>query len=249
MSSTEQALYEALAKAFERNTVFGHMHSYDLYRKWLEAVWAFLDAFHNPQGYKDCLDKFTFKEGSELGRLLAIYTDAAERMPFRDILGELFMRLDINSVRSGQFFTPGSLAEMMVRMQFSKEGFEAAVAEKGEVTVCDPAVGSGVMLLAFGKLVSEECGRSALRHLKLYGTDIDERCVLMTRIQLRMNGLDSFGRMAGRLGHFSQPHETNIPSPSASRVDIFAPESSEISNAVIINNKEELIVTDQMQLF
>jgi type I restriction-modification system DNA methylase subunit len=110
------------------------------------------------------------------------------------------MRLDVNSARAGQYFTSFHIAEMMARMQFSKEDFEKTVAEKGEVTVCDPTVGSGVMLLAFAKIVAETFGRQALSKLKLYGTDIDERCVLMTRIQLRMNGLDAFGRMAGLLG-------------------------------------------------
>ena len=35
-------------------------------------------------------------------------------------------------------------------------------AEKGFVSVCDPAVGSGVMLLAFAKVVHAELGRPAL---------------------------------------------------------------------------------------
>jgi hypothetical protein len=34
----------------------------------------------------------------------------------------------------------------------------------------------------------------------LYGMDTDIRCVNMCRIQIRMNGLDSFGKMAGRMG-------------------------------------------------
>jgi len=37
---------EAIARDFERNTVFQHMHIYELYRKWLEAVWTFLDVVH-----------------------------------------------------------------------------------------------------------------------------------------------------------------------------------------------------------
>ena len=189
-------IYEELARRFERNHVFGHMHSYDLYRAWLEAVWAFVDAVHNPQAYRECLDRYSREQGEEFGRLFGIYVDAVSEAPFRDILGELFMRLDINSVRAGQFFTPWSVAEMMARMQFDRAGFERIVQEKGVVTVCDPAVGSGVMLLAFGKVVHDNLGRCGVNKLRLYGTDIDQRCVHMCRIQLRMNGLDEFGRMA-----------------------------------------------------
>ena len=151
--------FEDCARSFERNTVFGHMHSYDLYRNWLEAMWAFLNAATDPEAFRQCLDRYTRNEGEEFGRMLAYYVQAVETDPFRDILGELFMRLDVNSVQSGQFFTPFHLAEMMARMQFDPDAFKRLVELKGVVTVCDPAVGSGVMLLAFGKSVHDRLGR------------------------------------------------------------------------------------------
>lgn len=198
--SVTRPAFETLARSFENNPVFGHMHSYDLYRAWLEAVWAFLDAFHNREGFQKTLDRYTFDQGAEFGRMLEIYTQAVEADPFRDILGELFMRLDVNSVKAGQFFTPMSIAEMMARMQFDKAVFDQQVQEKGYVSVCDPAVGSGVMLLAFAKVVHAELGRPALSKVRFFGNDIDQRCVLMCRIQLRMNGLDAVGRVAGLVG-------------------------------------------------
>jgi len=195
-----RSAFENLARGFESNSIFGHMHSYDLYRSWLEAVWAFLDAVHDPDGFQKCLDRYTHEQGEEFGRLLALYVDAVEADPFRDILGEIFMLLDVKSVAAGQYFTPMCIAEMMARMQFEKAAFERQVQEKGFVTVCDPAVGSGVMLLAFAKVVHAELGRAALAKVRFYGTDIDQRCVYMCRIQLRMNGLDAVWRMAGLLG-------------------------------------------------
>ena len=145
------------------------------------------------------MDRYSREQGEEFRRILDIYTQAVEDDPFRDILGELFMRLDINSVRAGQYFTPLHLAEMMARMQFDRAVFEQQVQDKGIVAVCDPAVGSGVMLLAFAKVVHDELGRWGTSKLRLYGNDIDIRCVHMCRIQIRMNGLDAFGRMAGLL--------------------------------------------------
>ena len=193
------ASFENLARAFERNPIFAYLHQYDLYRSWLEAVWAFLNSVSDPAGYRQCLDRYTGKQGEEFGRLLALYVDAVEQDPFRDILGELFMRLDVNSARAGQYFTPWPIAEMMARMQFDRADFESTVEQKGFVTVCDPAVGSGVMLLAFAKTVNDALGRWGTSKLQLYGQDIDQRCVLMCRIQLRMNGLDAVGRLAGTL--------------------------------------------------
>jgi type I restriction-modification system DNA methylase subunit len=172
------------------------MHPYDLYRQWLEAVWAMLELPLNPQGFKTTLDRYTYEQGRELGRLFNLYLQAVEELPFRDILGTLFMKLDINSVRNGEFFTPFCIAEMMAMMTFDREEFLRLVKERGEVSVCDPACGSGVMLLAFGKVVHDALGKDGTNRLRLYGMDIDSRCAAMSRIQLRMNGLDGFGRMA-----------------------------------------------------
>ena len=192
--------YRDLLKGFESNRVFAHMHPYDLFRQWLEAVWALLELPVNPQGFKATLDAFTYEQGAELGRLFGLYVEAVELLPFRDILGTLFMKLDINSVRNGEFFTPWPIAEMMALMTFDRADFLNLVKERGEVSVCDPAVGSGVMLLAFGKVVHDSLGRDGTNRLRLYGMDIDPRCVNMCRIQLRMNGLDGFGRMAAFAG-------------------------------------------------
>lgn len=106
------------------------------------------------------------------------------------------MELDIKSVRAGQFFTPWPVAEMMALVSLDKDDFKNTVSKKGSISIQDPAVGSGVMLLAYAKVVNDSFGRWGLHKLRLYGQDIDERCVLMCKIQLRMNGLDSFGRMA-----------------------------------------------------
>jgi type I restriction-modification system DNA methylase subunit len=180
------------------------MPPYDLYRKWLEAVWSFLNAVHDCQGFVDCLSKYSRAEGEEFSRLFDLYTSCVEAMPFQDILGQLFMRLDVNSASSGQYFSPFEIAELMARMQFDREHFARLAEEKGVVTVCDPAVGSGVMLLAYAKIVNESLGRWYVNKLRLYGMDIDIRCVHMCSIQLRMNGLDAFGRIAGMLGNMKQ---------------------------------------------
>ena len=206
MDETNSKPYRELLKGFESNHVFAHMHPYDLFRQWLEAVWALLNLPLDAQAFKTTLDAYTFAQGQELGQLFNLYLQAVEELPFRDILGTLFMKLDINSVRNGEFFTPFSVAEMMARMTFDRGEFLRLVKERGEVSVCDPAVGSGVMLLAYGKVVHEAFGRDGTNRLRLYGMDIDNRCVNMCRIQLRMNGLDGFGRMSALL-HAMDKHE------------------------------------------
>jgi len=205
MEEDNSKSFKELLKGFESNRVFAHMHPYDLYRQWLEAVWALLELPMNPQVFKTTLDRYTYEQGQELGRLFNLYLQAVEELRFGDILGTLFMRLDIKSVQAGQFFTPFCIAEMMARMTFDRDVFLETVRERGTVSVCDPAVGSGVMLLAFAKVVHDAFGRDGTNRLRLYGMDIDPRCVAMCRIQLRMNGLDGFGRMAALLYAMDKP--------------------------------------------
>lgn len=242
MKRNEIDPYDALAKGFEQNRVFTHMRPTELYGKWLEATWAFLDAPGNPDAFRACLDRYSYEEGREFARLVVVYTEAVEMGPFRDVLGELFMRLDANASRNGQVFTPFEIAELMARMQFSRDDFEALVREKGEVSVIDPAVGSGVLLLAFAKIVHDELGRWGVSKLRLYGTDIDMRCVLMCRIQLRMNGLDAFGRVAGLMGTVRETEsriepvaEQTGPAPMASAKPLAAPDPVE---GVILHGEE-----------
>ena len=243
--------YDALAKGFEQNRVFTHMRPTELYGKWLEATWAFLDAIGNPDAFRACLDHYSYEEGREFGRLLVVYTEAVEMRPFHDVLGELFMRLDANAARNGQVFTPFEIAELMARMQFSRDHFEALVRENGEVSVIDPAVGSGVLLLAFAKIVNDELGRAAVSKLRLYGTDIDWRCVLMCRIQLRMNGLDAFGRVAGLLAVVRETEspgepdaEQTWPVPKASANPLALPDPAE---AVILHGEEWQKAEDRIE--
>jgi type I restriction-modification system DNA methylase subunit len=93
-------------------------------------------------------------------------------------------------------------------MNFDPEAFKRLVEEKGEVTVCDPAVGSGVMLLSYAKVVHETFGRWGTDRLRLYGQDIDPRCVAMCRIQLGLNGLDGIWRGIALAGACSASRES-----------------------------------------
>lgn len=188
--------YKALHNAFMRSVPFAHRHPYEIFSTWLTCTWSFLNAVQDPEGFRATLDAYTREQGEEIGHLFNLYTDCVEAHPFEDVLGCLFMELDIHSVRAGQFFTPYSVAVMMARMQFSRDEFQRVAEANGCVTVCDPACGSGVMLLAFASVVHAELGWAGVNQLKLYGQDIDERCVNMARIQIRMNGLDALGRTA-----------------------------------------------------
>ena len=76
--------------------------------------------------------------------------------------------------KSGQFFTPETVCEMMVRMSIEKP-----TAENIGKTVLDPCCGSGRFLLAASNINPG---------LYCIGNDIDSLCVKMTALNMCLNG-------------------------------------------------------------
>lgn len=104
---------------------------------------------------------------------------------FEDILGSAYMELGSKWKQAGlgQFFTPWPVCLCMAQMNLCD--MEEPTAEN-QVSIHEPCVGSGTMLLAAKNVVSEKYGRESLRHLKLSGQDIDPICVEMSEVQLAL---------------------------------------------------------------
>jgi len=179
-----------------------HHHDDAAFRMWLEMMWTFMDATYDRPAF-DAMEAKTSKPVTEWwGKVLGAYVEVAEEAEWMDVLGPVYEELTGGRARarSGQYFTPWPLCRMMAEMQLGSDVTEfKAKADRGErLRICDPCVGSGAMLLAFAAAVRDhaELGYGYIDCLEFYGQDIDNTCVLMTKIQLRINGLDGFGRAA-----------------------------------------------------
>ena len=184
----QSAEYKRFIKTLNESIVQGRTGA-EFFRIFIECTWALLKG--DSEYFKKTLDVYTFDEGQVIGNAFNAYIDCADKFIYEDILGAAFMETDAKSVRAGQFFTPAPLAEVMARNIFNPADFD----KDEKVTVHDPCVGSGVMLLSYAKVVNQELGPLALTKIELSGQDIDRRCVLMTKIQLRLYGLDLLGRL------------------------------------------------------
>ena len=103
-----------------------------------------------------------------------------------DVLGDLYMELNFGSKNNAQFFTPSEISNLMAEICDSK--IENIIAEKGFITVADPACGAGSTLLAkVKKLIAK--GFNPLYHMYVEGTDIDRLVGLMCYIQLTLWGV------------------------------------------------------------
>ena len=73
----------------------------------------------------------------------------AEENPFRDLLGDLYMQLNMGSDALGQFFTPYSVSQFMAQCSMSIDEIRSKIEQDGYVTISEPAVGGGANIIAF----------------------------------------------------------------------------------------------------
>lgn len=123
----------------------------------------------------------------KIHRAIAVYDKAiGEAEPFLDILGPLYEELASRGGKQllGQYFTPWPIASMMARMS---NPTSLAVPQDRLLTACDPAAGSGVMMLATASLILQEQGTEGLRRWSFCGCDLDEICSKMMAVQFAAN--------------------------------------------------------------
>lgn len=160
------------------NASGGRYYSYDLFRWMLDAA---LGRFGLPTR-----EKIPPETKELVENIIQAYRAlASDCEPFRDILGPIYMELASHGGKSvlGQFFSPQPISRMMAEMLLGDDPSKS----KNLVTACDPACGSGVMLLSWCQTVLDRYGPEALRRCSLTGVDIDMYCARMCAVQFLMN--------------------------------------------------------------
>jgi hypothetical protein len=136
--------------------------------------------------YLDLIGKYEPDEQARFPELLAITTKGFEAQ-FGDFLGECFEELGASNSKTGQFFTPYSVARLCAQMSFDKEQIDAAIAENGYVGINEPAAGGGAMIVAFLETMKENGYNFQTQSLTV-AQDIDYRCAYMCYITLSLLG-------------------------------------------------------------
>ncbi len=166
-----KALIEALTNTYQ-------------YRPGELFVWMLEDALHQLGALKESnVPEDAMERVHQCGR--AYVQVLAESAPFTDVLGSVYMSLASRWGQKmlGQYFTPQCIAKMMALMMVGEPSYK-----NGElITACDPACGSGVMMLSLLQAVLERDGKAALRHWSVTGVDLDPVCAMMCAVQLLGN--------------------------------------------------------------
>lgn len=164
MKETKQlfTLFEQYAHAQSYSTAFS-----DLLDHFLIAF----KYYENEEAQDKALNQLATHKKKEVH--VALLTEIGELAEdFNDPLGELFEHF-ISKGKNGQFFTPTPVANLL-GLVLSVEGME-----DGQ-SISDPACGSGRMLLMAAKIN---------RHLRFYGTDIDELCCKIALSNMMLHSL------------------------------------------------------------
>lgn len=101
-----------------------------------------------------------------------------------DVLGKIFMMLNMGNSNSGQFFTPFDISLTMAQIIMPKNGYDI-IRQRGYIRLAEPTAGAGGMIIAYAKVMAD-AGHNYQRELHVTATDIDSRCVHMTFIQLAL---------------------------------------------------------------
>ena len=104
----------------------------------------------------------------------------------QDFLGNIYMKLELNNRRGGEFFTPYHISKMIAKMVLSD--IDSSIREKGFFTLCEPACGAGGMLIAAADVIMEE-GFHPGQSMWFSATDINKMCFNMTYVQATILGL------------------------------------------------------------
>ncbi len=146
------------------------------------------------------LEKVADYSREDLGEMakMVLMVMSMHQQEYGDFLGEIAGENELLNQRSGQFFTPFTVASFMAKMSLADA--QQILEEKGIITIADPAVGGGAMLLAAAEALYQQKidPRSAAQ---FDAVDKSRNAFNMTYIQLSAADLQAMVRHGNTLSN------------------------------------------------
>ncbi|HEY9144513.1 MAG TPA: N-6 DNA methylase [Arenimonas sp.] len=166
-------------------------HLWDVYRDFLElAALSIANAIlvdeAREQRYLACIARYTPDEAARFPKMLGELVMGLEAEP-HDMLGMLFGELEQGNSAMGQFFTPFEVCRLMADLTVDGEMLDR-INQRGFVTVQEPAVGAGAMIIAMATALSAK-GVNYQQCMHVTAIDTDLRAVHMAYLQFSLLGI------------------------------------------------------------
>ncbi len=135
--------------------------------------------------YLEVAKRYGKEELSRLSQAMGALVMEMEKKPFSDVLGPYYQEIGSKSKieARGEFYTPPALCSMMARMVVDPE---QVIAAGKPITVSDPCVGSGGMILAVAEQFAEA---KAVDLLRVTGMDVSPLACDMAYINTTLWGI------------------------------------------------------------
>lgn len=179
--------YSILSDIFEAGAI-GISNQVDLRPK----VWK-----DREERYKTIMQKYDEKDRQLLVKIFGKLFDLLSNMieyGFDDYLGKLYMMSGTSNNKTGQFFTPYSVSKVSAQCAISKEIVKKKIEDDEIITINEPAVGSGGMMIASLDVLWNDYGFNYAHNCFIDCGDIDTRCVHMAYVQLSLSGVPAIVR-------------------------------------------------------
>lgn len=135
--------------------------------------------------YLDIIAGYSKEEGQIFPQLFAELVMSLEKET-TDVLGEIFMELQLGNKWKGQIFTPIHVSRLMGEL--SLQNVDAIIREKGFITVNEPAAGGGSTIIGLA-LALKDKGFNYQKNMVVTAVDLDIKAVHMCYIQLSILGI------------------------------------------------------------
>lgn len=156
---------------------------YEIFADWVKIqALAFANQVQYDQSreneYIEITKRYDKTECERMFEMTAWLVEWADEQ-FFDMLGYIYMHLELGSKRSGQFFTPYNICQLMAKLQ----NFDGSVK-----AVNEPACGAGGNIIALAEAM-KAAGYNPQQLMKVVCQDIDTKAVYMTYVQLTLYGI------------------------------------------------------------
>ncbi|MFF3127018.1 N-6 DNA methylase [Streptomyces sp. NPDC057908] len=132
--------------------------------------------------YRRTAGRYNRASLDRFAQALALVTVEMERDPC-DVLGRLYMELELGNERLGQFYTPYDVAELMAEMQI--ESVTEQVQTHGFADLYEPTCGAGAFVVAVAQAMLEH-GLNPQTQLHVTAEDIAPQAIHMIYVHLTL---------------------------------------------------------------
>lgn len=134
------------------------------------------------ESYKKIASQYSSTELQCFCELNGLLTNAFEEK-YEDVLGHIYMNLQVSNKNLGQFFTPYHLCVMMSEIAWCKK-----IDEDCYIEVSEPSCGAGANIIALAEVMKKN-GINYQESMKVICQDLDWNAIYMCYVQMSMYGI------------------------------------------------------------